>query len=108
MSLAAKTCIPCKGGVDPLSREAAERYLGEIPGWQISEDGRRIHREYKFKNFVQAIEFINKVGEIAEREAHHPEIRFGWGHAQVELWTHKINGLHENDFIVAAKIDQQG
>ncbi|MCO6440200.1 MAG: 4a-hydroxytetrahydrobiopterin dehydratase [Nitrococcus mobilis] len=106
MSLAAKTCLPCKGGVDPLSRADAERYLSEIPGWQLSEDGRRIHREYKFKNFVQALAFVNKVGELAEREAHHPEIRFGWGHAQVELWTHKINGLHENDFIVAAKIDQ--
>lgn len=106
MNLAAKTCLPCKGGVDPLSRADAERYLGEIPGWQLSEDGRRIHREYRFKNFVQAIEFVNKVGALAEQEAHHPEIRFGWGHVQVELWTHKINGLHENDFIVAAKIDR--
>lgn len=108
MSLVTKTCIPCKGGVDPLSRAAAERYLGEVPGWQLSEDGRRIYREYKFKNFVQALEFVNRVGELAEREAHHPEIQFGWGHAQVELWTHKIGGLHENDFIVAAKIDQPG
>ncbi|MDN5870789.1 MAG: 4a-hydroxytetrahydrobiopterin dehydratase [Nitrococcus sp.] len=106
MSLTAKSCIPCKGGVDPLSRADAERYLGEVPGWQLSEDGRRLQREYKFKNFVQALEFVNKIGELAERESHHPEIQFGWGHAQVELWTHKINGLHENDFIVAAKIDQ--
>lgn len=105
MSLSSKTCTPCRGGVDPMSRDEAREYLDQVPDWSLSGDGSRIRREYKFKNFAQALEFVNKVGELAEGEGHHPEVSFGWGHAEVEIWTHKIGGLHQNDFILAAKID---
>lgn len=106
MSLSAKTCTPCQGGVEPLDRNEAERMRGETPEWQLSDDARRIRREFKFRNFAEAQAFVNKVGDLAEEQGHHPEISFGWGHAEVEIWTHKIGGLHENDFILAAKIDQ--
>ena len=106
MSLSTKTCTPCQGGVEPLERSEAERLRAETPDWQLSDDARRIRREFKFRNFAQAQAFVNKVGELAEEQGHHPEISFGWGHAEVEIWTHKIGGLHENDFILAAKIDQ--
>lgn len=105
MSLSEKSCTPCRGGVDPMGRREAEGYLAELPGWELSDDGTRIRRGFKFKNFVAAQAFVNKVGDLAEQEQHHPEIRFGWGHAEVEIWTHAIGGLHENDFILAAKID---
>jgi 4a-hydroxytetrahydrobiopterin dehydratase len=88
-----------------MSRDEAREYLDQVPDWSLSGDGSRIRREYKFKNFAQALEFVNKVGELAEGEGHHPEVSFGWGHAEVEIWTHKIGGLHQNDFILAAKID---
>ena len=106
MSLSAKTCTPCQGGVEPLGRTEAQRLLAETPDWQLSDDARRIRREFKFRNFAEAQSFVNKVGDLAEEQGHHPEISFGWGHAEVEIWTHKIGGLHENDFILAAKIDQ--
>lgn len=106
MSLSEKSCTPCRGGVDPMSREQAERYLADVPGWELSDDGTRIRRSFKFKNFAAAQEFVNKAGDLAEQEQHHPEISFGWGHAEVEIWTHAIGGLHENDFILAAKINE--
>ena len=106
MSLSAKTCTPCQGGVEPLGRPEAERLLAETPDWQLTDDARRIRREFKFRNFADAQAFVNKVGDLAEEQGHHPELSFGWGHAEVEIWTHKIGGLHENDFILAAKIDQ--
>ena len=104
--LAAKTCTPCRGGVQPLGPEEAERYLPEAPDWQLRDDARRIERTFWFKNFKQALAFVERVGALAEDEGHHPDITFGWGYATISLHTHKIKGLHENDFIMAAKIDQ--
>jgi len=104
--LAAKTCTPCRGGVAPLGPEEAEAYLREAEGWQLRDDGKRIERTYRFKNFKQALEFVDRVGALAEAEGHHPDITFGWGYATISLHTHKIKGLHENDFIMAAKINR--
>jgi 4a-hydroxytetrahydrobiopterin dehydratase len=106
MSLATKQCIPCKGGIAPLDRAAAEPYLRDTPGWELSADATRIQRNFKFKNFVNALAFVNRVGELAETQGHHPDIGFGWGYCTVTLYTHKIKGLHENDFIMAAKINE--
>jgi 4a-hydroxytetrahydrobiopterin dehydratase len=104
--LAAKTCVPCHGGVPPMPKAEAERYLREAPGWALVDDGRRIERKFTFKNFKAALAFVNQVGALAEDEGHHPDVTFGWGHATISLHTHKINGLHENDFIMAAKINR--
>lgn len=105
MSLSKQHCAPCRGGVPPLERAAAERYLKEVPEWTLADD--RIRRRFAFKNFVAAQAFVNRVGELAEQEGHHPDICFGWGYCEVTLYTHKIKGLHENDFIMAAKIDER-
>jgi 4a-hydroxytetrahydrobiopterin dehydratase len=107
MSLASKQCIPCRGGMPPLNRDEAEAYLKEVPGWELSEDATRIQRNFKFKDFVTALAFVNRVADLAETEGHHPDISFGWGYCNVTLYTHKIRGLHENDFIMAAKINGQ-
>jgi len=104
--LASKKCVPCEGGVEPISRERAQEYLKQLNSdWQIIDNGRKIRREFKFKNFKETLNFVNKVGEIAENEGHHPDIEFGWGYVNITLFTHAINGLFENDFILAAKID---
>lgn len=105
MRLAAKSCVPCRGGVSPLAEEEAKRYLAEIPGWALAEGTARIERRFSFKDFASAIEFARKVGDLAEREGHHPDISFGWGYCAVSFHTHKIHGLHENDFIMAAKVN---
>ena len=104
-NLAQKTCTPCQGGIPPLSAEEASRYSAQAPEWQLLDDSRRIERSYRFKNFREAFEFVKRVGELAEEEGHHPDISFGWGSATISLQTKKIQGLHENDFIMAAKID---
>ena len=104
--LAGKTCTPCRGGVPPLEEADAERYLRDVPDWQLKEDAKRIERTFWFKNFKQALAFVDRVGALAEEEGHHPDITFGWGYATISLHTHKIKGLHENDFIMAAKIDR--
>jgi 4a-hydroxytetrahydrobiopterin dehydratase len=104
--LAGKTCVPCRGGVPPLSQDEATRYLQEAPGWSLLDDGKRIERKFTFKNFEEALAFVNRVGALAEDEGHHPDITFGWGYATISLYTHKIKGLHENDFIMAAKINR--
>ena len=104
--LAGKTCVPCRGGVPPLPKAEAEGYLREAPGWTLIDDGKRIERDFKHKNFEEALAFVNQVGAIAEDEGHHPDITFGWGYARISLHTHKIKGLHENDFIMAAKINR--
>ncbi len=106
MTLLAKSCVPCMGGIAPLTREEAERYLLQVPGWALSCDGRDIRKRFDFKNFADAMDFVKKLGELAEREGHHPDISFGWGYAEVLLYSHKIKGLHENDFIMAAKTEQ--
>ncbi len=104
--LATKTCTPCRGGVPPLTREEAERYLAEVPGWSLSDDATRIERRFKLKNFAEAQALAVRIGDLAEAEGHHPDICYGWGYCRVALHTHKIKGLHENDFIMAAKINR--
>lgn len=105
MGLSAKTCVPCQGGIPPLGRDDVQRLLLETPGWLLSEDGARIRRTFRFPDFAQAMGFAVCVGNLAEAEDHHPDISFGWGYVTVVIFTHKINGLHENDFILAAKIN---
>jgi len=105
MGLSARTCTPCKGGIDPLAEAEATPLLREIPDWDLTHESKRLERTFRFRNFAEALGFVDKVGRLAESEAHHPEIRFGWGYVTIELWTHKIGGLHENDFILASKID---
>lgn len=105
MNLSEKSCVPCRGGVSPMSADQAQSQLAQTPGWSLTHDATRIERRFKFKNFAKALNFVNQIGEIAEQEAHHPDICFGWGYAKVEFYTHKIGGLHENDFIMAAKLN---
>lgn len=105
-TLVNKTCTPCRGGVLPLSREEAERFLAQAPQWALLDDARRIERSFRFPSFRDALTFVQRVGELAEAEGHHPDVSFGWGYATVSLRTKKIKGLHENDFIMAAKIDR--
>lgn len=104
--LATRTCTPCRGGIPPLTREEVETFHHKVADWAIRDDARRIERSYTFKNFAEAFAFVQKVAELAEAEGHHPDIGFGWGYVTVSLQTKKIKGLHENDFIMAAKIDR--
>jgi 4a-hydroxytetrahydrobiopterin dehydratase len=104
--LPGKTCAPCRGGVPPLAKAEAEGYLRDAPGWALMADATRIERKFTFKNFRESLAFVNQIGALAEDEGHHPDITFGWGYATVALHTHKIKGLHENDFIMAAKINR--
>ena len=103
-ALTSKTCTPCKGGIPPLTLEQAQDF--QVSGWELQNDARQIERKFKFRNFGETLRFVTQVGELAEAEGHHPDISFGWGHAAVSLQTKKIKGLHENDFIMAAKIDR--
>ncbi|WP_367159141.1 4a-hydroxytetrahydrobiopterin dehydratase [Mesorhizobium sp.] len=105
-SIAQKTCTPCRGGIPPLTEKEASGYLSQTPGWNLLEAGHLIRRKFKFADFREALTFVDGVGRLAEEEGHHPEICFGWGYAEISLQTHKIRGLHENDFIMAAKINQ--
>lgn len=102
--LADRSCVPCRGGVPPLTLEEREPLLAQLKGWSVI-NGHHLSRDFKFENFVQALSFTNSAGKIAEEEGHHPEITVGWGHARVEIWTHKIDGLTESDFVLAAKYD---
>ena len=105
--LARKKCVPCEGGVPRLSLQEATNLLAAVPGWQIAHDGQRIRREWTVKNFVAGLEFFQKVGEVAEEEEHHPDLHLeGYRNVAIEIWTHAIGGLSENDFILAAKIDR--
>jgi 4a-hydroxytetrahydrobiopterin dehydratase len=106
VALAEKSCTPCRGGIPPLTREEAASYHEQAPEWQLVEDAQRIERTFRFKNFAAAYAFVAKAAELAEAEFHHPDISFGWGYATVALRTKKIKGLHENDFIMAAKLDR--
>jgi 4a-hydroxytetrahydrobiopterin dehydratase len=105
-ALAEKSCTPCRGGIPPLAAEEARSYLAQAPDWMLSDDSRKIERTFRFKNFREALAFVQKAGELAEAEGHHPDIAFGWGYATVSLQTKKIKGLHENDFIMATKLDR--
>jgi 4a-hydroxytetrahydrobiopterin dehydratase len=104
--LAEKTCTPCRGGVPPLSLEEAENFRVQAPDWALLDGAQRIERKFSFSNFREALAFVQQVGELAEEERHHPDVGFGWGYATISLRTKKIKGLHENDFIMAAKIDR--
>jgi 4a-hydroxytetrahydrobiopterin dehydratase len=104
--LAEKTCTPCRGGIPPLTPEQAESFRAQAPDWMLLDDYHRIERSFRFANFGEALAFVRQVGELAEAEGHHPDVTFGWGYATVSLRTKKIKGLHENDFIMAAKIDR--
>jgi 4a-hydroxytetrahydrobiopterin dehydratase len=101
----AKTCTPCTGGIPPLTPQEALALRAHIPEWELRDEARRIERSLRFRDFREALSFVARVGELAEAEGHHPDVRFGWGYATVSLQTKKIDGLHDNDFIVAAKID---
>ena len=106
VTLAEKSCTPCRGGIPPLTEEEAGAYQVEAPNWELLDQAKRIERTYRFKNFSGALEFVERAGALAEAEGHHPDISFGWGYATVSLRTKKIKGLHENDFIIAAKLDR--
>jgi len=103
--LASKTCVPCRGGVPPLAGKELEALAKQVPQWEVVND-HHIKRTFNFPDFLQALAFVNKVGEIAEAQGHHPDILLSWGKAEVTTWTHKIDGLTESDFILAAKIDK--
>jgi 4a-hydroxytetrahydrobiopterin dehydratase len=105
-ALAEKECVPCKGGVSPLNGIELERLRKELdPAWRVIEE-HHLEREFKFQNFREALAFTNKVGELAESQGHHPDLYLAWGKVKITIWTHKINGLTESDFVLAAKIDQ--
>jgi 4a-hydroxytetrahydrobiopterin dehydratase len=104
-ALAQRQCIPCRGGIAPLQGEALEHLIMDLGrGWQVAE-GKRLEKGFKFPDFRQALAFANKVGELAESVNHHPDITISWGQAKVVIWTHKIGGLSEADFVFAAKVD---
>lgn len=102
--LAGRHCVPCHGGVPRLTDEEIAPLHAQLDGWRVV-DGHHLHKAYEFTNFADALRFVNRVGEIAEREGHHPDIAFGWGYARLEIYTHAVGGLTESDFILAAKID---
>jgi len=105
--LVAKKCLPCEGGVDPCSLDDARRQLEQLDGWKITHEGQRIRKQWVVKNFMAGMDFFNRVAEVAEQDGHHPDLHIeGYRNVAVELWTHAIGGLSENDFILAAKIDR--
>jgi len=106
MSLAEKHCVPCRGGVPPLQGPELERLRAQLPDWQVV-NGHHLERTFAFPDFKSALDFVNRAGAIAEEEGHHPDLHLSWGKVGVTTWTHKIDGLTESDFILAAKIGQQ-
>jgi 4a-hydroxytetrahydrobiopterin dehydratase len=105
MPLADKTCVPCRGNVPPLKGEALNALQAELPDWEVVEE-HHLHKVFKFPDFKNALEFVNRAGAIAEEQGHHPDILLAWGKAEVTIFTHKIDGLTESDFVLAAKIDK--
>jgi len=105
--LTQKHCTSCEGGVAPLSAEQVSQLLAAVPGWKLTENGQRIRREWRVKDFVTALDFFQRVGAIAEEEGHHPDLHLsGYRNVAIEIWTHAVGGLTENDFILAAKADK--
>ncbi len=104
MSIESKKCVPCQGGIPAIEADQAQAMLDHVPGWRLIDESRKLERGFEFKNFADAMAFANAVGEVSEAEDHHPDITFGWGYCTVVFYTHKIGGLHENDFIMAAKV----
>ena len=104
-----KKCVPCEGGVSPFDISEIHKYQKKVDGWNIVSNEKNVfflEKKFTFKNFVESQNFVNKVGEISEKEGHHPDITFGWGYVKINITTHAIEGLSENDFILAAKIDK--
>ena len=107
--LAKKKCVPCDGKIPGFDITQIHKYLKMVDGWEVKSDENKIYyllKQFKFKNFLESQNFVNKVGEISEKEGHHPDICFGWGYVKIKIFTHAIKGLHESDFILAAKVDQ--
>ena len=107
--LSNKKCIPCRGDIPGFNITEIHKYLKMVDGWEVKSDENNIYyliKEFKFNNFSRSQDFVNKVGKIAEKEGHHPDIWFGWGYAKIKIFTHAIKGLHESDFILAAKVDE--
>ena len=102
--LSSENCIPCKGGVPPLKEEEIKPLHAQVPDWSVINN-HHLSRTYSFKNFVEALAFVNRVGDMAEAQNHHPDIHLSWGKVQIEIWTHKIDGLTRSDFVFAAKCD---
>ncbi len=103
--LAERECVPCRGGVPPLKGDEIKQFSTQLQDWQVVNE-HHLQKTYEFKNFRETLDFVNRVGELAETQGHHPDICFGWGKADVTIWTHKIDGLTESDFVLAAKIDR--
>ncbi len=104
-NLADRTCTPCRSGMPPLTAEEFAPLLRQLHGWRV-EDGRKIAKSYRFKDFAEAVGFVNALTPVAEAEGHHPDLHVRWGEVRVHLWTHAVGGLTENDFVMAAKIDR--
>ena len=104
-ALADRQCVPCKGGVPPLSGEEIAPLRAQLDGWNVV-DNHHLEKRYKLKNFASALELVNRIGAIAEEQNHHPDIFLAWGRVEIKIWTHKINGLTESDFVFAAKCDR--
>jgi len=106
-ALAEKCCVPCEGGIPPLSAEQVKELSRSVPDWRVTPDGKRLRREWRVKDFLTAIDFFQRIAQVAEGEDHHPDLHLeGYRNVAVEIWTHAIGGLSENDFILAAKIDR--
>jgi 4a-hydroxytetrahydrobiopterin dehydratase len=105
-SLADQKCVPCRGGVPPLEGEALTKLSAQLPDWKVVE-GKRIAKTYLFPDFVKALAFVNRAGAVAEAEGHHPDLCLGWGRVDATIYTHKIDGLTESDFVLAAKLDRE-
>ncbi len=103
--LADKQCVPCRGGIPPMTAEEIKGLSSQVADWQVVND-HHLRRSYRFRDFRETLDFVNRIGELAEEQGHHPDICFGWGKADVSIWTHKIDGLTESDFVLAAKIDK--
>ena len=104
-----KKCVPCEGGVTAFDLSEIHKYQKKVDGWDIVQDEKKVYfleKKFTFKNFLESQDFVNRVGKISEEEGHHPDISFGWGYAKIIITTHAIEGLSENDFILAAKIDK--
>ncbi len=105
--LTQKKCLPCEGGVPAYSLEESKRQLAKLDGWQLTQDGKRIRKDWTVKNFMAGVDFFNRVAQVAEEDNHHPDLHLeSYRKVSIELWTHAIGGLSENDFILAAKIDE--
>ena len=103
--LAERECVPCRGGIPPMKGDDLKQLSRQLPAWNVVDE-HHLQRAYEFKNFRETLDFVNRVGELAEQQGHHPDICFGWGKADISIWTHKVNGLTESDFVLAAKIDR--